>query len=358
MDKLPKDVRLKNYLSDNIKLFARAFLTELKPMKIGMEVETGYKILDEIRYSSPFIDVTTDPSLHNTPDETEYVTGIIKDYNTILDFFEFILALDLSDSINKVRHEFESVRRKVPEHVAGVHVHISGYPFTRDFIVALYCLLYRLQQDIMGITNAFYFDPEYKVKNAHARLLPYLYADLVGKPKEEMVKELHHRIKMLFAGSYVIKKGDLYHKHKRRFSKYYMFNFTHVYSIYENKTTVEFRCFPVTLDFKILLTWALIPIYIFRYAYQNTDFILEHLHTKKITLEQVIKSTHKTFLGDEVLKTIGKLKEIATKAAIKSFVENDSGRDFFKEVIKNINEKDNKKAEIPKQENKKLQKSS
>lgn len=290
------------------------FYRELKGLKMGMEVETGYEYLERekidpyCKYSKKY-----DGSIHYQADR-EYATQVITGMDGAKRFLSFISALHIAQIIADVKYEYlkvYSAKIDIPS-TAGVHVHLSGYEHNRLFLCALYCLMYRLQNDVMSITNPFN-GSKYSFKtNDYQHPIPYIFSDLASKPLEYIVPTLSSRIKALYCNKYHVDNRE----YRGLDNRYFIINYQNVYSN-PHCNTVEFRAYSAVADFKILLLWALLSIYIYRYAYTHSEFILCHLHKKKITLEDVIRrSANSQLMATIAINTTDELRKVAIDSAL------------------------------------------
>ena len=164
----------------------------------------------------------------------------------------------------------------------ATHVHIDVNDFSKSQIVALYILMYKLQEEILDSLPHYISDPvsiARKGKNYSERLLP-----LRGKE----VEEYYDFIKVLFTAQDpkdVLTKpkwGPSYNSHTR-------YKILNLVPFFFGKETAEFRPFYGSFSEDDVFTWVLTSLAIVDHAKEHTEEVIESYQKGfKIKLEQVL----------------------------------------------------------------------
>lgn len=179
----------------------------------------------------------------------------------------------------------------------SLHMHIGGLRNDRRVLVALYKLVYSIQQELYDLVPYGKRDPEYffganlksgdKRKN-YARLIPDL-------PAGEISQMLQHMFQ-LFSNGYPIEKSykrgsDHQQKNKwNRYNRYSIVNFEHL--LLGQSNTVEFRIFNMSTNGQNVVNLLLICLAIVRYAEAYSNQII---NGQKVTLTEVVSGYRNDF---------------------------------------------------------------
>lgn len=179
----------------------------------------------------------------------------------------------------------------------SLHMHIGGLRNDRRVLVALYKLVYSIQQELYDLVPYGKRDPEYffganlksgdKRKN-YARLLPDL-------PSGDVSGMLQHMFQ-LFSNGYPIEKNykrgsDHQQKNKwNRYNRYSIVNFEHL--LLGQSNTVEFRIFNMSTNGQNVVNLLLICLAIVRYAEAYSNQII---NGQKVTLAEVVSGYRNDF---------------------------------------------------------------
>lgn len=167
----------------------------------------------------------------------------------------------------------------------SLHNHYGNYPKTKEAIVALFYLWFRLQNEVMDI-------------------LPYYLRDqrsIVGKRQQycEPIISLNiHNLSIddAYKAIYAYYMGQIKEDEAPRWgyrtwncaTRYTTLNLVNLFTK-DGSGTVEFRVHPPSLDERRVTIWVVLCAMICNYAQNNVDYILQSYQNKtKITLEDVI----------------------------------------------------------------------
>lgn len=200
------------------------------------------------------------------------------------------------------------------DHSCAMHMHIGSLPKNKEYIVALYQLFYRLQDDLFNLVPYYKRHEQAimgKSKEYSERLIDLgistntLYK---SKNKEEYQKELNAWYTEIFSFiSCGWKPGKAYNTKEFKATgrtpwdrqwncptRYYALNLVNYFF---SSGTVEFRLHGPTVNFHKTLMWLLLCVGIVRYAEKYTKKIL--LGEDKIRLVDVIDEFYTNFYEED-----------------------------------------------------------
>jgi hypothetical protein len=232
----------------------------------------------------------------------------------------------------------------------SLHLHVGGTRTDREFIVAVYKLCFKLQNEIFTMFP-FYKTNERKYagkeKNYAQKLIPILTnystvpktASFSRKVYTDYVNDNYRIIfKFLLEGtppSITNNRVNKFHTRERkweRHSRYFWINFMNMF--FSNRNTLEFRLHTPTTNSQKILSWQMICTAIINYAEKNS-FSLVRDDISKINLNDIINFSYssdpetcdylkeyimfrkKTFLKDKLKEDYMSMEYIAQD---KSFV--------------------------------------
>jgi hypothetical protein len=310
---------------------SRTIARLLGNLTFGVEFETSQGTLQTSFLGPGGIVPVVDGSL-SSRDQYEYATVILKGAKGL-------------ESLKKVCKRLMSQCRV--DHSCAMHVHIGSLPKRKEFILALYQLFYRLQDELFNLVP-FYKRHEQaimgKQKEYSERLIDLGIGDnslYKAKSKEEYEKELMRHYNEIFSfitcGAKPDKKNNpkIYKQTKytpwnRQWdcpTRYYAMNLVNYFF---SSGTVEFRLHGPTVNFHKTLMWLLICNTIVRYADVYSKKILEG--KDKIKLTDVICQLYDNFGEDAPTKVLDIYKEV-TDSIIR-----------YMNIIRDKNKNDNVKA--------------
>lgn len=242
------------------------------------------------------------------------------------------LAAPTGLSLVKSQTDFLT-KSTVTNQFCSLHVHIGSISKNYIDMIALYCLCYRIQEEIHELLPPYKRDINFlKSKDKdHARLLKSLdivYNNTITEKNTEEVDACFGRIWSFLTGGYKIddKFNPKTGKHPQEgrgkwhwFPRYHWVNFL---NIFFGSGTVEFRCYQGTSSFKQVSNWLFICLAIVRYAEAYPYEIISADY--KVNLEEIILAYSDNFgtegeddpqgmqLADYLLHYIRELKDIHT----------------------------------------------
>lgn len=201
-------------------------------------------------------------------------------------------------------------------HRCSLHAHIGGVPASKEFVVALYLLYYRIQNEIMGIMPNYLKDPMAiagKNRNYAETISPFSLPYLIYNASietDEAYTELIERLFKIIFNLYTGHQEDAKYNMENYMSgkvapswgnrswnsatRYLQLNL--VPFIMKENGTVEFRLHPPTLNYDKIIAWISICATIIKVAENSSAAIIKSfVNRQKITLLDVIGSLSKDF---------------------------------------------------------------
>lgn len=178
----------------------------------------------------------------------------------------------------------------------SLHIHFGTLPLTRTYLVTLYRLCYKLQNELFTMFPYYKAQPNgVKNKNYNQKLPTLsLYTLPATSTKEEYTEFINEAYKRMFSWL-----SDGYHPDQSRNRKnkahpvtakwdrkarYYWINFMN--AIFSERNTIEFRLHTPTTNSQKIHAWLFICNAILKYAMNNERNIL--LSDKEISLNEVL----------------------------------------------------------------------
>lgn len=172
----------------------------------------------------------------------------------------------------------------------SIHIHVAGHTLSDTQLFALFCLCFRVQDEIFEFIHPYKRNIEYLKTLRHEyseplKSLGVIYnRDIVGKDDKinspQFLENFAAFCKFITQGQ-ASKVQDVYQEvpKYRINSRYSWVNFV---NFLKNKSsTLEFRCFPPSFDGPTIAVWALICQAIYHYGVNNSTKILSNgFHVK------------------------------------------------------------------------------
>lgn len=256
----------------------------IKDLSFGLEIETSVGHIPKRILSKTGLVPLRDGSVSGI----EYTTVPLKGIN----------------GLNTLRHIYHHINRRceVDEH-CSLHIHFGGMPRTKEYMLTLFSLAYRLQGELFEIVPPYkrslkYWTSKHGGPKDHCKPLPGLalntqrLENITGEERVKLINSEFGKLwKFVTSGS---EENEEYNFNTKRFSgsgarkwnipsRYYWLNF---YPYLFGSGTLEFRLHQATLDYNVMMYWMLICASILNYCKDNADKILNR--REKITLYDVI----------------------------------------------------------------------
>lgn len=178
----------------------------------------------------------------------------------------------------------------------SLHIHIGNLPTTRIYLVSLFKLANKIQNELFTMFPFYKTDPEGIKQKNYNQKLPALgmYSAEESMNKKEFDEYVNNNYKTLFTWLSENYRPDrncnrknkahpVTHKWGRN-KRYYWLNFMN--TIFSDRNTVEFRLHTPTTNAQKILNWLFICVAIVKYTSANTRNIL--LSKNNITLNEVL----------------------------------------------------------------------
>lgn len=275
---------------------------EFQQKKAAYENYTRKKTLKSERYAR-FLEKTTfgcefESAMGILPDHIQNRTGVVICRDGSIDNAEFVtVPMKGAKGLLAIKDLcLELSKRTTKDIKCAFHVHLGSIPDDRLFLVALYALAIRIQDDVFTMFPYYKTDwKDFKKKNYCQKLrklgIPLLKKGATRAEYESYVNDGYYRLfKWLSEGN---DPDDLFnrrnHVHPRpqkweRAQRYYWINFMNMF--FSDRKTMEFRVHQATTNHHKAINWIFICNAVINYARTHAKEILSS--ADKITLDQVI----------------------------------------------------------------------
>lgn len=282
---LSKTALYNNY-KQNFSKDVRRYGKMLGDITFGLEIECDKGYLPDHIQNRLGVVICRDGSLHADGGDKigpEFVTIPLagaKGLQTIV---------DLSKELSK--------RTSIGLH-CSLHIHFGNIPTTRMFLVSLYRLASKIQNELFTMFPFYKTNPEgVKAGKNYCQKLPTLsiYAAEESFTKEDFAEYINSNYKKLFSwlGEGYTPDKTFNRKLKKHpagsakwswHKRYYWLNFMN--AIFSNRNTLEFRLHTPTTNSQKMINWLFICLAIIRYANSHSREIL--LSRNGITLNEIM----------------------------------------------------------------------
>lgn len=169
------------------------------------------------------------------------------------------------------------------DHKCSTHIHVAGKSLSREQILAIYCLCYRIQEEIFEFVHPYKRNIEYLKQIAHEYSEPLKSLSIVYNSdiyqKDGTVDENSLNRCLTTLSRFMTSGGS--NKFENVFSgtpkykilpRYFWVNFVNL--LESTNKTIEFRCFTPTFNADMLSFWSFMCMCIYKYGAENYKQIL------------------------------------------------------------------------------------
>lgn len=338
VDEFKQKIELYDNYSPELTKDVKRFGKMLGDISFGVELECSKGFLPEHIQNQLGVVICRDGSLNdeNGKPGPEFVTIPLKG----------VKGLQTISNMSK-----ELAKRTALDIKCSLHIHIGNLPTTRMFLVSLYMLSRKLQNEIFQMFPFYKTNPEGIKQKNYNQKLPSLdmMPVLRGMQKEEFDEYINDCYKRLFSwlseGYYPdqnvnrkLKNHPVAQKWNRH-NRYFWINFMN--TIFSSRNTIEFRLHTPTTNQQKIVNWLFICNAIVKYATTHSRKIL--LSKTSLTLNDVLDYYGNTFSqkGKFLSEYLKKYVEERKEAFYKDFKANDKisqwDIDKDKEYVFNFN---------------------
>lgn len=212
------------------------------------------------------------------------------------------------------------------DHTCSVHIHTGGFALSHEQLLALYCLCFRLQDEI------FEYVPPYKRNIQYLSTLKHEYSEPLKSLgivyKKGIIKEDGTVNKVEFEKSFAVfcnfltmgnadKLVDIYKDQPKwkAENRYFWVNFVNFLA--KPDATLEFRCFPPTFDSRLIAYWTILCKAIYKYGITKWREILsDNFHVKLDNIWDFLLEGIEIENSKELIKLVENLREIYTQVKV------------------------------------------
>jgi len=274
----------------------RRYSKFLNDVTFGLELECSHGFIPDNLQNRMNLVVCRDGSLNDERGRPgpEFVTNPLRG------------AKGLQNIVN-ISNELK--KRTLISTKCSLHIHLGNLPTSRLFLISLYVLSYKIQDEVYKMFP--YYKTDYNAANKEKDYCQKLKKMNMGKlspsaDKEEYEKYINDNYTKLFYWLSQNHNGSGYnpgqdcnrkqHCHPvaqkwQRKNRYYWVNLMN--TLFSTRNTVEFRLHTPTVNSQKIINWLFIVNAIARYAVLNSREILTS--SKKITLSSVLNYYKDTF---------------------------------------------------------------
>jgi len=318
----------------------------LKGLSFGLEFETTVGRIREDDLSILGLIPLKDGSVKGF----EYTTipyGI--NHNELSNNFNKPCTKTLAEDLNTLKEVCDELSFKtIKDHTCSMHLHIGGNRTDKLYLIALYILCYKLQDEMFEMQPLFKIDPpkyaglnkKYCDKLDHLNLLKNCIFDKSSVLKENYCNNVDNYFNVIFKflsggeeiGTKFNRKNHIHPFNKKwdRHARYHWVNF--VNCVFSDTGTIEFRLHTATSNFTKVLNWILICSAIVKYAETHTKEIILN-KDKNISLDQILLGYSNNFRDKKQTNPFGLFVYNYLKAYVKNrkmtFVDLNRKEDFL-----------------------------
>ena len=275
-EEYPQRIEAYNNFPTVLSKDVRRYAKFLKNLKFGFEFETSKGYIPPYKLNQLGLVPLRDGSIGGA----EYTT----------------IPLEGAKGLQTIKDSCQELTKKCEIDInCSLHVHIGNIPTDRSFMVALYMLFYKIQDDLFSMFPYYKTDPKgIKQKNYCQKLKKLSMHPIKDKSKEgykDYINTCYNKLFMLLSEGYAAdkqfnKKNALHPitlKYERKHSRYFGLNMQNM--IFSPRRTAEFRIASATTNVTKTTNWLFINAAIIQYAEANVKKIIT---CDKISLEEVL----------------------------------------------------------------------
>lgn len=250
----------------------------IKDITFGVELETINGTLPQHIMNKYGVMICKDGSLKDEDGRypPEYVTVPLKGAK----------GLQTLRNISK-----EIAKRSDIDIKCSYHVHLGGMNIDRIFIVSLFNLCCKIQNDVFKMFPYYKTDPSGVKEKNYCKKLPGILSTFGTKNFNHYINQSYEDIYTFLSGGF---KMDRRYNRKNRINpwggekwniktRYYWVNF--INPLFGKRDTIEFRLHTPTLNSDKIINWLMMCAAMVKYAQANT---LDCISNKKISFEDVL----------------------------------------------------------------------
>jgi hypothetical protein len=247
-------------------------------------------------------------AMGNLPDHVQHRSGVVVCRDGSIDNAEFVtVPMKGAKGLVNLKYLSEELCKRTTSDIkCSFHIHLGSLPTDRLFIVALYALSIRIQDEIFKMFP--YYKTEWKgIKkqnyNQKTRKLgtEVMPKGLTKEKFEKYVDEAYYRI-FTFLNDGIAPDNNFNranHRHNQtqkwnRKQRYYWLNFMNLF--FSERYTAEFRLHHNTLNGQKMVNWLFICNAIVKYAEKNAKAILSS--GEPVALDSILDYYAETFKTD------------------------------------------------------------
>lgn len=286
------------------------------PEKISPRFDTP--IFQDLKYTFG-VEIET----HNgvIPENKCYKLGLIPLRDGSINGIEYAtIPLSGPEGVESIYNAYETVHKHCTVSKSNsVHLHLGGYPRTKEAIVALYTLLFQIQDELYTYFPSGYRNTASIKQRDYCSPLPLIRAGR-GSYQVKLDARFESLYEWISGGetfqnfSLAEHPGDRSGNHKWQVLQRYK-NVNLISLIFGSRGTVEFRIHNPTIDPNKIVNWLLICSAILKYAEEHTDELINSTLNSSKSLFDIIKSVYSKSVTNYLIGYLGwKSKEHAEEA--------------------------------------------
>lgn len=313
-------------IEDNTQEFAEKIDSfEKYPIKISAAALRFGKLLGATTYGAEI-----ETSMGHLPDNIQHRTGVVICRDGSIKNAEFV-TVPMSGARGLLNLKYlsqELCKRTKTDYECSLHFHLGNLPKDRLFIVALYALAIRIQNEVFTMFPRYKTDWKDVKRQDYNQKLRKLGTGLLkpGMKKEEYqqyIDEAYYRIFTWLNDGVPpddnFNRVNNHHQQNQKWNRkqrYFWINFMNMF--FSKRRTIEFRLHHNTLNGQKMINWLFICNAICQYAAQNADEILSsatpiELNTVLDYYANTFKSSHAKFLSEYLKAYVKDRKEYFQK---------------------------------------------
>jgi len=228
------------------------------------------------------------------PERLLYKNGLIACRDGSIGGFEYVtIPMSGRKGLQAIQNQCELLQKYcVMDHLCSLHIHLGGYPISKESVVAIYRLLVQLQDELYTMFPHHYRDTSYfKRMNYCGSLKAVGMASGIEGAFERIYEILTNGSSRFHGFNGDPHPMDTSGEHKWNISPRYKWA-SLIPLIFGGRNTVEFRMHTPTKNPDKVINWLFIISAILSYAMDNMDELTKPRLSKNVNLMNIIQTTY------------------------------------------------------------------
>lgn len=237
------------------------------------------------------------------PERLLYKNGLIACRDGSIGGFEFVtIPMSGRKGLQAIQNHCELLRKYcIIDHMCSLHIHLGGYPISKESVVAMYRLLVAIQDEMYMMFPRHYRDTSYfKRMNYCGSLRAVGMSGGIAGAFSRIYEILTNGNGSFHGFNGEEHPMDMSGEHKWNISPRYKWA-SLIPLIFGRRGTVEFRIHTPTMNPDKVINWLFITSAVLSYAMDNMEELTKSRLSKDVNLINIIKTVYR---GNPISKTL------------------------------------------------------